>query len=265
MTAGTVNVGGTLDASAPDGGNGGAIETSAAHVQVTNSAKVTTAAAMGLSGSWLIDPTDFTIAASGGDESGATLSAALAHGNVSIASSTGASGTSGNVNVDDQVTWSSHLLTLSAANDININAVMTANNTARLDLEPVSGVVNVGIDATGAFKGQVNFFQADGITPRGGTGFLTIDDQPYTVLTDLGAAGSTTGTDLQGINGSLAGHFALGSTINAGATSGWRSKKFTDCGLPSSKTWKSSGFRSATPLRAASPAPSMGWATPSPA
>ena len=34
MQSGTVNVGGTLDASAPNGGNGGVIETSAANVNV---------------------------------------------------------------------------------------------------------------------------------------------------------------------------------------------------------------------------------------
>src|SRR5487761_870000 len=50
MTAGTVNVGGTLDASAPNDGSGGSIETSAAHVEVTGGAKVTTAAAHGLVG-----------------------------------------------------------------------------------------------------------------------------------------------------------------------------------------------------------------------
>jgi large exoprotein involved in heme utilization and adhesion len=59
MTAGTVNVGGTLDASAPDGGNGGFIETNAAHIEVADEAKITTAASHGLIGSWLIDPTGF--------------------------------------------------------------------------------------------------------------------------------------------------------------------------------------------------------------
>src|SRR6202167_4859749 len=57
MKAGTVNVDGTLDASAPNGGKGGLIETSAAQVQVANDAKVTTAAANGGSGTWVIDPT----------------------------------------------------------------------------------------------------------------------------------------------------------------------------------------------------------------
>ena len=50
MTAGTVNVGGTLDASAPEGGNGGEIQTSAAHVEVANNAQVTTLAAAGETG-----------------------------------------------------------------------------------------------------------------------------------------------------------------------------------------------------------------------
>ena len=79
MSDGTVDVGGTLDASAPHGGNGGSIETSAAQVEVATDARVTTAAAMGLYGSWLIDPQDFNIAASGGDITGAALSSELAN------------------------------------------------------------------------------------------------------------------------------------------------------------------------------------------
>ena len=61
MQSGTVNVGGTLDASAPNGGNGGFIETSAANVNIASDAKITTAAPLGLTGTWLIDPQDFTI------------------------------------------------------------------------------------------------------------------------------------------------------------------------------------------------------------
>jgi hypothetical protein len=38
------------------------------------------------------------------------------------------------------------------------------------------------------------------------------------VINTLGAPGSMTGTDLQGINGNLAGHYALGSNIDASAT-----------------------------------------------
>ncbi|MEO5660766.1 MAG: filamentous hemagglutinin N-terminal domain-containing protein, partial [Polaromonas sp.] len=85
MQSGTVSVGGTLDASAPAGGNGGFIETSAAKVMVANDVKVTTAAAGRLAGTWLIDPLDYTIGNSVGDNmTPAALSAALNLGNVTI-------------------------------------------------------------------------------------------------------------------------------------------------------------------------------------
>lgn len=58
-----MNVSGTLDASAPNGGNGGFIETSATHVKIADDVKITTAAPDGNAGTWLIDPTDYTIAA----------------------------------------------------------------------------------------------------------------------------------------------------------------------------------------------------------
>src|SRR5580658_629375 len=61
MMAGTVNVGGTLDASASNGGNGGFIDTSAAHVEVAAGARVTSAAVLGRYWSWLVDPQDFTV------------------------------------------------------------------------------------------------------------------------------------------------------------------------------------------------------------
>ena len=51
-----IEVGGTLDASAPNGGNGGFVETSAGHVIFANDLRVTTAATSGLFGTWLIDP-----------------------------------------------------------------------------------------------------------------------------------------------------------------------------------------------------------------
>jgi filamentous hemagglutinin family protein len=246
MSAGTVKDSGTLDASAPGGGNGGSIDTSAAHVQIANSAKVTTAAAMGLNGTWTIDPQDFTIATSGGDETGAQLSSALSTGNVIIDSTAGASGTSGNINVNDAVSWSSNKLTLTAVNDVNINAVMTANNTAKLDLEPGSGNVNMGFKPDGTFAGQVNFFQADGITPRSGTGFLTINGNGYTVITSLGQPSDATTTPgimtLQGIASvapvtmsgysAIPGYYALGANINASVTSGWNGGAgFTPIGI----------------------------------
>ena len=146
MQSGTVNVSGTLDASAPNGGDGGFIETSAAHVNIANDVQVTTAAPLGLFGTWLIDPQDFIIGP-GGNISGATLSALLVNNSVIITTDIGPDtsvvGTpftrntstpgNGDIFVNDAVSWNgaaapgaSTTLTLNAARDVNINAAITA-------------------------------------------------------------------------------------------------------------------------------------------
>ena len=53
------------------------IETSGANVNIANSAVITTAAPYGKTGTWVIDPDGFTIAASGGDITGTTLGSEL--------------------------------------------------------------------------------------------------------------------------------------------------------------------------------------------
>jgi filamentous hemagglutinin family protein len=90
MKTGTTAVSGMLDASAPNGGDGGFIETSGVTVKIADGTVVTTSAPRGASGTWLIDPNDFTIAASGGDISGSTLGSSLDGGDVKIQSSSGA-------------------------------------------------------------------------------------------------------------------------------------------------------------------------------
>jgi len=234
MQSGTTSVSGTLDASAPNGGDGGFVETSGGRVTIGSGTVITTRAPSGTSGTWLIDPDGYTIAASGGDIDGTTLGNNVDNNGDTIISSTDGSGSDGNINVNDNVTWHANNLSLIATNDININAVMTAGAVddtgnpgtfASLDLEPGSGTVNVGFNPDGTFKGRVDFFQADGVTPRSGTGFLTINGNDYTVITDLGAEGDDlTGTStLQGMayGGNSSGYFALGSTIDATDTSGW--------------------------------------------
>ncbi|MET0379463.1 MAG: YDG domain-containing protein, partial [Spongiibacteraceae bacterium] len=235
MQAGTVNVAGTLDASAADGGNGGFIETSAAHVQVAGDAKITTAAAMGLAGTWLIDPVDFTIAASGGDITGAALSSNLGSGNVVIQSTTGSAGTLGDVNVNDAVTWSANKLTLNAQNNININANLNASSSASLALEYGQGAVAAGNTSSVVTHGaSVNLpASTTNFTTRQGSNGVV---KNYTVITSLGAAGSTTATDLQGMAGNLAANYALGSNIDAAATSSWNAGAgFTPIGTDPSR------------------------------
>ena len=218
MQNGSVNVGGTLDASAPNGGNGGFIETSAAHVSVQDSARITTASAQGLTGTWLLDPVDYTIAATNGDITGAQLGANLVNNNVTILSSSGATGTGGNINVNDTVNWSANKLTLNAQNNIYINSPMTGTGTASLALLYGQAVV-----ATGNLS---QYFVLAPVTLPSGNNFSTTlgsNGAPtnYTVINSLGTQTSITGTDLQGMSGNLAGNYALGSNIDATGTSGW--------------------------------------------
>ena len=141
MQAGTVNVAGTLDASAPAGGSGGFIETSAARVKVAADARITTAAPLGSGGSWLIDPLDFTIddPSAGGDIAGPTLSAMLVNNNVTIRTEAGTNDTNnlyagtvgnGDIHVNQPVSWTASglptTLSLYAVNDINLNAAVSA-------------------------------------------------------------------------------------------------------------------------------------------
>ena len=129
MGSGVVNVNGTLDASAPNGGNGGFIETSAAHVNVKDAARITTASALGVTGNWLIDPQDFIIGA-GGNISGTTLSGQLVTNNITIATTAGNG--NGDIFVNDAVKWTASstptTLSLFAGRDTLINNAVTATN-----------------------------------------------------------------------------------------------------------------------------------------
>lgn len=132
MQGGTIALSGVLDASAPNGGDGGFIETSAANVRIADSARVTTAAAAGRTGTWLIDPTDFVVQA-GFNISGAALSAQLLDTDVTITTVAGPGGGFGDIIVNEAVTWNGSLgaslvpttLTLNALRDVNINAAIT--------------------------------------------------------------------------------------------------------------------------------------------
>ncbi|MET3132057.1 filamentous hemagglutinin family protein [Oxalobacteraceae bacterium GrIS 1.11] len=194
------------------GGDGGFVETSGSHLKIGDATRVDARAAAGKAGRWLLDPDGFTIAASGGDISGATLSGNLGTADVAIAS-TGGAGTGGNVNVNDTVSWSAHKLTLTATNDVNINAVMTASGAASLDLEPASLMVNAAFGPSNTFKGKINFT---------GSGVLTVNTHDYTVIHSLGSGpdDNTVGT-LQGAQLSQNVYYALGGDIDASATSSW--------------------------------------------
>jgi len=241
MQVGTVNVSGTLDASAPHGGDGGFIETSAAKVRTLETARVTTAAVTGRTGTWLIDPHDYTIAASGGDISGTQLGTNLNSNNVIIQSSDGASGTNGDIFVNDAVTWTTaNTLKLSAWRNININANISASQ-GTLKLYYGQGALNnsdtavnpsriyIGYGATINLSAGKHYY-----TKLGSDG----EETAWTVITALGNEDSLNDGTLQGINGvfddwgTIAGNYVLGADIDATATQTWNGGQgFTPLGL----------------------------------
>ena len=225
--AGTVTVSGTLSARATGAaGDGGAIETSGEHIYL-NGASVSTNSANGKNGTWLIDPVDFTVAASGGNITGAALSNALAAGNVEIASY-GFTNLpyKGDITINDAVSWSANTLTMNSYRNIYVNAVMDVTNVARLKVivgninntlfgDATKGKLLMGMGLDG-FIGKVNLAS---------TSTFWLNNTPHIIITTLGAEGSRNGTDLQGIQGYILGRqqvsWVLGADIDASDTANW--------------------------------------------
>ncbi|WP_295055579.1 filamentous hemagglutinin N-terminal domain-containing protein [Sulfuricurvum sp.] len=134
---GTANVGGIIDASAPNRGNGGFIETSGKKVNVFNDARITTMATNGEIGMWLIDPATYTVAASGGDETGAALASRLLGTNITIQADN-------TITINDAVSWNAHKLILNSGGNILINADLTATGSGSLALYYGQSTANGG-------------------------------------------------------------------------------------------------------------------------
>ncbi|MFP4452602.1 MAG: filamentous hemagglutinin N-terminal domain-containing protein, partial [Desulfobacterales bacterium] len=232
METGTTEVAGTLDASAPDGGDGGFIETSAAKVNIDPDATITTEAPAGETGLWLIDPTDFYIAESGGDMTGEQLGTDLESTDVEI--NTDGNGGDGDIFVNDTVTWDANTLTLSAHRNIEINEHLDASGGGDLTLKYDQSDSGDGAYVVNATNGYQDTVDADRdyhgkVSLDSGSTFKTQDgpdsanEVTYTVITELGEEGSLTETDLQGMNGDRSGNYVLGADIDASATLGWNS------------------------------------------
>ncbi|MBU1775908.1 MAG: filamentous hemagglutinin N-terminal domain-containing protein, partial [Gammaproteobacteria bacterium] len=224
MQDGTVQVSGTLDASAPVSGNGGFVDTSAAHVRIEDGARISTLAANGKNGNWLIDPTDYYVSAvdpANGSSwmSNATLASSLVSGNVTIQTlATGAG--NGDIFVNDVVSWNTaNLLTLNAHRHVNINAAISNGMVGN-----GIGVLAVRADSNGTGTGTIIFGGGGSVALTAGAADFYYN--PTVFGTPNNYVANVTGTlrewmlvnndtNLQNINTNLAGNYALGRDIDA--------------------------------------------------
>lgn len=230
--SGTVELNGRLDASGGPNQLTGFVETSAAQVRIADSASVYTHSADGSSGNWFIDPTNFTISSGSGAPTtssigAATLSNSLSSNNVSIATDNSSGSDSGNIYVNSAVSWTTaNTLSLSAYKDIYINAPITSTSTGGV-LKLLYGQGS----SSGTISGVASDYYVNAPVSLGkGVNFYTqlgsdsANLKSYQVITGIGSHASTTGTDLQGINGALSGNYALGADIDASGTTSWYTK-----------------------------------------
>ncbi|MEG2921196.1 MAG: GLUG motif-containing protein, partial [Acinetobacter sp.] len=216
MQQGTTNVSGILKSEGRNGQAGGFIETSAAQVKIADGTQVSTLSDGGKTGTWLIDPTDFSINAGSVAQTGSGIGATTLQNNLNstsvILETQNAGSEKGDINVNAAVTWNKDTtLTLKAHNDINVNASITAQNQdgkvvllyGQNDTESANYYIKNGA--------KINLKAGQNFSTQKGTDVSKRID--YNVVTDLQA--------LQNINNALAGNYVLGTDIDATVTKDW--------------------------------------------
>ena len=166
MNGGTLNVGGTLDASAPTGGDGGSIETSAAYVTLAPNLIVNAGAALGKAGLWLIDPYNYTIDVTAASNIVTALNNGTdvtvdTSGDVANFGSGGDSSQIGDITVNSAIAKTAGgdaTLTLQAADTIAINAPISST----------VGRLNVALNADSDQDGNGAIILNSSITSNGG-------------------------------------------------------------------------------------------------
>ncbi len=229
---GTAMVDGKLDASANAGGNGGFIDTSGSKVKIADSVQVTTTAANGKTGMWLIDPNDFVIANSGGDIAATTLSSMLGGTNITFKTVSDGHAGNGDIFVNDAVSWNSaNTLTLEAERNINLNAAINAGQGG-LTLNAVSTIsVPAAVNVKTFTLNGGNWIQNSSNLAAFSAQDFRINNGSF--LRAAGGDGSSGNayriTDVYGLQGVgsstalLARNYRLMNDINAGSTANWNS------------------------------------------
>ena len=200
---GTANINGTLDASAPNVGNGGFIETSGTNLNIADSALITTKSTNGQTGQWLLDPVNILIQSaitnkqSAGTITGSTIATALATTNVTLETgnsvscsgvSCGSSFTTYPVFVQSGYSWSQVTDGWIVVNDdIIVNNNSSANTTLTLNAYgSILWLGNKKLDATSGTKG-VNVVLNANVSNEAGTGSIDMGSVFQNTMSSAGA------------------------------------------------------------------------------
>ncbi|ENU30921.1 hypothetical protein F991_01264 [Acinetobacter sp. CIP-A165] len=214
LNSGVVNVGGVLDASAPNGGDGGQIKTFGSSVNINTGTAITTQQNMTndlppATSGWELQAKNIDIDFFGGTVNSSTLSNALDKGNVTL-NAFGTGDGEGNINFNDETSWTANTsLTLTANKDINFN------NDLDLSGDKAKLAMNYGVGS------DYNLNHGAKINIGGSSPTLKINGASYIVINDLGVEGDTSSNTLQGMQNNLTANYALGSNIDASATVNW--------------------------------------------
>ncbi len=242
----SVEVGGTLSAKAGElGGKGGFIETSASTVTVQPGTRVVTLSPKGMTGTWLVDPTDFSIESGAGAQTGSsigvdTLQNNLANTSVSISTNNTVGSNSGDLNVNASVSWSaSTTLSLSAYRNVNVNAAITAtgansgvNMTAKVGGASGSIVLGANVSTVGSqtFNGSVSLNASQvnvsslgggvsilgGVSPVSGASNFTVASETASNITGIISGSTKLIKDGNGTLALPAGNTYTGGTVLMG-------------------------------------------------
>lgn len=155
----------------------------------------------------------FTPTAAGATVNAGEVHARLASGPVTVQSTDGDA-----LAVRTPIAWGANVLTLAAGGNLAVQAQLDATGTAGLALHYGQSAVAAGNTADYLVSAPVHLAATSSYQTRLGSDGTA---RSYTILTTLGAEGSTTGVDLQGMNGDLARNYALGADIDASPTAGW--------------------------------------------
>jgi filamentous hemagglutinin family protein len=189
------------------GGDGGFVDTSAARLAIAETTLVTTGAAMGNAGTWLLDPYDVIIAGPSGTASGTPYAASFTAGATSTIL---ASSISNSLNAGSNVTISTGS---ASENTIYVNSAINAT-TGSATLTLTGGTINLAANIT--TKGSQTYNGAVVINNASGISLTSTNSSISFGSTVDSATGNNYGLTISNGSGTTVFGGAVGATTSIG-------------------------------------------------